>query len=64
MNEIQQCAGLLVIKGSCLASFPFRDGCRYRLAKAVGLDRLDLYHEDPDGPWIRLHGTLLVVAEK
>lgn len=39
---------------------PWRDGHRYRLAQATELrTRLDLYHEDTAGPWLRRHGALI-----
>jgi hypothetical protein len=44
---------------------PFRDGQRYRLAGATEVrSRLDLYLEDPTGPWVRRHGVLMVVPTK
>jgi hypothetical protein len=56
---------------SCLSSTPaplvplyvaWRDGARYRQAQATEWpSRLDLYLEDPSGPWIRKHGVLIAV---
>ena len=40
---------------------PFVEGQRYQLAGATELrTRLDCYLADPAGPWIRLHGVLMV----
>ncbi len=41
---------------------PFVDGGRYQLADGTEWpSRLDLYHADPAGPWIRRNGVLLAV---
>jgi len=43
---------------------PWIDGARYRMAGATEWpNRLDLYVQDPAGPWIRLHGVLASVSE-
>lgn len=40
---------------------PFVEGERYRPAGATETrTRLDLYLADPTGPWIRIHGVLMV----
>jgi hypothetical protein len=45
-------------------AMPWREGARYREAGAAEIvSRLDLYVEDPAGPWIRRHGVLLAVPE-
>jgi hypothetical protein len=39
------------------------DVVRYRTADAVEWpSRLDLFHEDPSGPWIRQHGVLIAIS--
>lgn len=44
---------------------PFAEGRRYREAGAVEVQtRLDLYREDPAGPWIRRHGVLITAAHQ
>jgi hypothetical protein len=41
---------------------PFIEGQRYRLAGATEVGtRLDLYHADPNGPWMRRHGIIMAV---
>jgi hypothetical protein len=43
---------------------PFVEGQRYRLAGAVEWpSRLDLYHVDPGGPWLRRHDVLIAISE-
>ena len=41
---------------------PFQDGQRYRLAGESDANRLDLFIADKDGPWLRLHGTLVLFS--
>lgn len=39
---------------------PWKDGSRYRPAGAAEIaSRLDCFLEDPEGPYVRLYGTLL-----
>ena len=43
---------------------PWIDGARYQKAGATEWpNRLDLYVQDPSGPWIRQHGVLISVSE-
>lgn len=42
---------------------PFEERMRYREADMCEVrNRLDLYYEDPNGPWVRLHGNILLAA--
>jgi hypothetical protein len=42
---------------------PFIEGLRYQMADAVEWpSRLDLYHVDPNGPWVRRHDVLIAIA--
>jgi hypothetical protein len=43
---------------------PWIEGAHYRMAGATEWpSRLDLYVQDPSGPWIRRHGVLISVSE-
>jgi hypothetical protein len=43
---------------------PWIEGAHYRIAGATEWpNRLDLYVQDPSGPWIRRHGVLISVSE-
>lgn len=44
---------------------PFAEDRRYREAGAAEVQtRLDLYREDPAGPWIRRHGVLITATHQ